>query len=169
MIEPSVALFGDAYELVNGQLAGLLESARARYALLVDKKGFVLAHREALWAPNPPSLDSMATLIAGSAAATSALARLVGEVQFHELIQQGEDVGLYLESVSEQTLLAVVFDHEALVGKIKLFARRVVAELREILEQAAHSPAPVQLDREFSTSASALLDDLFGKDAGGSA
>lgn len=163
MIEPSIALYGDAYDKVEGLLDDLLKNTQARYALLVDRKGFVLVHREALWAPRPPSLDSIATLLAGSISATAALAKILGESNFNELVQQGKEIGLYVELIGENALLVVLFDNRAPVGKVKLFAKKSVADIYNILESEKNAPRPeLNLDQNFSSGATALLDDLFG-------
>ncbi|HEX2863546.1 MAG TPA: roadblock/LC7 domain-containing protein [Deinococcales bacterium] len=162
MIEPSLALYGEAFSRVNGALDALLKGAHARYAMVVDRKGFVLAHRESLWAPKPPALDSVATLIAGNAAATSALAKLVGEPHFNELVHQGEHTGLYVEEVTDQALLAVVFDNTAPVGRVKLYAKKAIEEIEGIVA-AAEPIRDLNLGTDFASSAGALLDDLFGR------
>ncbi|MHA0034819.1 hypothetical protein ACXXDK_07820 [Deinococcus sp. PESE-38] len=54
MIEPSLALYGEAFARVDQHLEELLGATGVRYCLLVDRKGFVLSHKEALWAPRPP-------------------------------------------------------------------------------------------------------------------
>ena len=75
MVEPSLVLYGAPYERAVEVLEETLRETGARYALLIDRKGFVLAHKEALWAPKPPPLDTLATLVAGNAVyATQALA-----------------------------------------------------------------------------------------------
>ena len=52
MVEPSLVLYGAPYERAVEVLEETLRETGARYALLIDRKGFVLAHKEALWAPN---------------------------------------------------------------------------------------------------------------------
>ena len=161
MIEPSLALYGEAFDRVNDLLDGLLVKSHARYAMLVDRKGFVLAHRESLWAPKPPPLDSISTLIAGNAAATSALAKLLGERRFNELVHQGDHIGLYVEDVADDALLAVIFDQTAPIGRVKLFAKKAVEDISALV--ATIGPAEhVSLGSDFASSAGALLDDLFG-------
>ena len=163
MIEPSIALYGEAFSRVNEALDGVISRAHVRYAMLVDRKGFVLAHREALWAPKPPALDSIATLIAGNAAATSALAKLLGERRFNELVHQGEHIGLYVEEVSPEALLAVIFDETAPIGRVKLFAKQAVETISALVENLSPAEAgSVSLGSDFASSAGALLDDLFG-------
>lgn len=162
MIEPTVALYGDAFDRAAGVLEGLIDQAQVRYALLVDRKGFVLAHREALWAPRPPALDSIATLVAGNAAATQALANLLGEPKFNELVKQGEKQGLYVEEVNELSLLVMIFDTDTPIGRVKLFGKKAAAELDEITRNAVVMPRELGIDKDFRESADAMLDDLFG-------
>ena len=161
MIEPSLALYGEAFDAVEGHLGDLLTATGVRYCLLVDRKGFVLSHKEALWAPRPPALDSVATLVAGNAAATGALASMLGERTFSEQIHQGEKGVLYVESVLDKALLVLIFDSSVPLGKVKLYAKKTIAQLSEILAQVGDAPQ-IEFDRGFSDSAGALLDDLFG-------
>lgn len=167
MIEPSIALFGEAFEEASRVLERLLEETQARYALLVDRKGFVLTHRESLWAPPPPALDSIATLVASNAAATQALADLLQEDRFSELVHQGKDQGIYVEEVNELALLVVIFDKDSPIGRVKLYGKRAAALLDRITKKATVDAGAgkrnIGLDREYRESASAMLDDLFGE------
>jgi len=167
MIEPSIALFGESFEEASRVLEELLEETGAQYALLVDRKGFVLAHREALWAPRPPALDSLATLVAGNAAATKALAELLGEKRFSEIVHQGEQQGIYVEEVNDLALLVIIFDQNAPVGRVKLYGKRAAGRLDHITQRAQVESGAARnqlgLDTEYRESASALLDDLFGE------
>lgn len=162
MIEPAIALFGAPYQKAVDALDSLLRECGARYALLLDRKGFVLAHKEALWAPKPPALDSLATLVAGNAAATQALAKMLGEPRFNELLHQGSTHGLYAEEVGDLALLVVIFDNSAPVGRVKLYGKRAVQTLEGITKDAVVNPEQLGIDNEYREGASALLDELFG-------
>lgn len=161
MIEPSLALYGEAFDRVEQHLTDLLAATGVRYCLMVDRKGFVLSHKEALWAPRPPALDSIATLVAGNAAATGALAGMLGEKTFSEQIHQGEKGVLYVESVADKALLVLIFDSSVPLGKVKLYAKKSIAQIGEILSEVGDAPK-IEFDKGFSDSAGALLDDLFG-------
>lgn len=161
MIEPSLALYGEAFDRVEELLADLLAATGVRYCLLVDRKGFVLSHKEALWAPRPPALDSVATLVAGNAAATGALASMLGERTFSEQIHQGENGVLYVESVADKALIVLIFDSSVPLGKVKLYTKKTITLLSEVLLQVGDAPK-IEFDKGFSDSAGALLDDLFG-------
>ena len=149
---------------MNDALDALIAKAHVRYALVVDAKGFVLAHREALWAPKPPALDSIATLIAGNAAATSALAKLMGEQNFTELVQQGASIGLFITQLNEEVFLSVVYDNTTQIGKVKLFAKKAIEDVAPHLEklQPVEATAGMGFGNDFASSANSLLDDLFG-------
>ncbi len=163
MLEPSLDLYGETFERVEAVLANLLVKSHGRYALIVDRKGFVLAHQRAVWAPKPPSLDSLATLIASNHSANLAIAQLFGENAFHESVQQGTDVGTYVEELGSEALLVTVFDGSAALGKVKLFTKLAVERIRELLAEE-RGPAPtLNLDEGWSDGAVALMDGLFGK------
>uniref|UniRef100_A0A831XHL3 Roadblock/LC7 domain-containing protein n=1 Tax=Thermus islandicus TaxID=540988 RepID=A0A831XHL3_9DEIN len=162
MVEPSLVLYGALYERALDLLEDTLRETGARYALLIDRKGFVLAHKEALWAPKPPPLDSLATLVAGNAAATQALAKLLGEVRFQEVVHQGERMGLYVDEAGEHALLVLVFDEDAPLGKVKLYGKRAAEGLAGIAQEALAHPPKLTLDTEYREGANALLDELFG-------
>lgn len=161
MIEPSLTLYGEAYSRVDQHLEELLEQTGVRYCLLVDRKGFVLSHKEALWAPRPPALDSVATLVASNAAATSALANMLGERTFSEQTHQGENGTLYVESVGSDALLTLIFDSSVALGKVKVYTRKSIDKIVPILDEIKAMPQPT-LGENFSDGASALLDDLLG-------
>lgn len=161
MIEPSLALYGEAFARVDQQLEELLEQTGVRYCLLVDRKGFVLSHKEALWAPRPPALDSVATLVASNAAATAALANMLGERTFSEQTHQGENGTLYVESVGGDALLTLIFDSSVALGKVKVYTRKSIEKIAVILDEIKELPQP-ELDADFSKGANALLDDLLG-------
>jgi predicted regulator of Ras-like GTPase activity (Roadblock/LC7/MglB family) len=163
MLEPSLDLYGETYEQVDSVLADLLVKCHARYALIVDRKGFVLVHQRAVWAPKPPSLDSLATLIASNHSANVAIARLFGEAAFRETVQQGEEVGTYVEELGPEALLVTVFDGTAVLGKIKLFTKQAVERLRALLDEERSPPPALDLDETWSDDTVRLFDGLFTK------
>lgn len=163
MLEPSVDLYGGAYQRVDGLLEELLDKSRARYALVVDRKGFVLVHRRAVWAPKPPSLDSLATLVASNHSANAAIAQLFGDHGFTEMVHQGHEVGTFLEELGRDALLLVVFDHGAQLGKVKVYTKSTAERIRTILGELEGEEAPhLDLDEAWTESTEALLDTLFG-------
>src|SRR5690625_7357110 len=118
--EPSLVLYGQTFDEVDNLLRELISRSQVRYAMIRDLKGFVLMHARALWAPAPPSLDSLATLIASNYSANTAIANLFGEAGFKEMVQQGDQVGTYIEELGDKALLVSIFDRRAALGKVKI-------------------------------------------------
>lgn len=165
MLEPSLALYGETFDKVDALLQDLLSKSHARYALIIDLKGFVLAHQKALWAPKPPSLDSLATLVASNYSANLAIAKLFGEGGFKEMVQQGDDIGLYAQELAEKALLITVFDNSSALGRVKLFSKKAVEAIQVALSEGKNEPAPVMsFDDDWRDSTQALLDGLFGSE-----
>ncbi len=162
MLEPSLDLYGETYKKVEVCLDELLSKSHARYAMIIDLKGFVLIHKRALWAPKPPSLDSLATLVASNYSANTAIAKLLGESGFKEMVQQGEQVGTYLEELDDKALLVTIFDKSAALGRVKLFTKKAVEEIHETIESSTEEVPKVSFDDSWSDSANSLLDGLFG-------
>jgi predicted regulator of Ras-like GTPase activity (Roadblock/LC7/MglB family) len=165
MLEPSLALYGETFDKVDALLQELLSKSHARYALIIDLKGFVLVHQKALWAPKPPSLDSLATLIASNYSANLAIAKLFGETGFKEMVQQSDDIGLYAQELAEKALLITVFDNSSALGRVKLFTKKAVEHIQKALSEGTSEPAPVlSFDDNWRDSTQALLDGLFGSE-----
>ena len=166
MLEPSLDLYGETFDRVDAILQDLLAKSHARYTMILDLKGFVLMHSRALWAPKPPSLDSLATLVASNYSANTAIAKLFGESGFKEMVQQGSEIGTYLEELGDEALLVTVFDSSAALGRVKLFTKRSVEEIRVVLADAPEQAPKIEFDQDWSDSTEALLDGLFGSKEG---
>ena len=162
MLEPSLDLYGESYDRVDDVLGELIERSQARYALVIDRKGFVLLHRRAVWAPAPPSLDSLATLIASNYSANAAIAQLFGQRGFKEMVQQGDQVSTYIEDLGDEALLVTVFDDSATLGRVKVFTKKASELIRQLIAED-HGEAPtINFDAAWSEATDALLDGLFG-------
>jgi len=162
MLEPSLDLYGQTFDEVDNLLRELISRSQVRYAMIIDLKGFVLMHARALWAPAPPSLDSLATLIASNYSANTAIANLFGEAGFKEMVQQGDQVGTYIEELGDKALLVSIFDRRAALGKVKLFTRKAADEIKVVLDANTDSAPSFSLGDDWSNDADKLLDGFFG-------
>ncbi len=162
MLEPSLDLYGETFEKVDALFEDLLTKSHGLYVLIVDLKGFVIAHNKALWAPKPPSLDSLATLIASNYSANIAIAQLFGEKGFKEMVQQGDGIGMYVEELTDKTLLVTVFDSSAALGRIKLFTKKTIVEVKAVLAASTDTRPTMNFDDKWQSSTQSLIDGLFG-------
>lgn len=162
MLEPSLDLYGETFDKVDNLLKDLIAKSHARYAMIVDMKGFVLMHARALWAPTPPSLDSLATLIASNHSANTAIANLFGERGFKEMVQQGDQVGTYVEELGDKALLVAIFDKSAALGRVKLVTKSTAEEIKIVLDANSADAPSLTFGSDWSSDADALLDGFFG-------
>ena len=111
---------------IRALLAGFLQEAGARTALLVDRAGQMLAS-----AGEPPTFDhvAFASLTAADFSANDQLARMLGEPEFGALFHQGEKESLYLADMARRVILVVLFDNRTTLGLVKLRVQRTLLEL----------------------------------------
>ena len=76
----------------------------------------------------------MASLTAGNIAATSGLAKLIGEKEFPNIFHEGEQDHLHLSIVAQRAILVVMFDRRTSLGLVRLRVRKTIAQLTQIFE-----------------------------------
>jgi predicted regulator of Ras-like GTPase activity (Roadblock/LC7/MglB family) len=146
-------------------LDAFLKRSAAKCALLVDKDGHMITARGET---NEVDLDTISALVAGSFAATKALAHQFGEQDFSALFHQGKSGNIQLSLVADRALLTALFDDNTTIGMVRLYAAEAAKRLNDIFRRkmAAHvqtASVPAVKDREFTAGASDALDGVFGK------
>lgn len=159
-MDVSDRLHGQALLAVEAQLGELLAKGRARHALIIDLRGFVLLHIRAPNAAEPPPLDSLGSLIASNFSATTALAKLFGEDGFRELTQQGKDVVTYTEELGDAALLVSVFAASEPLGRIKYLSKKTAEVLLKVLSENTEAPPALALDGNWESDNDDLLEAL---------
>lgn len=164
-----MAAHHDAYRQVDELLLGLVNRTEVRYGMLVDHNGQVLSSQgneagflaETDEVKAGATVESIGTLVANNASATSALAQFLGEDTFGEQLFHGKRGTLYVESVGHSALLTLVFDRTVPTSKVRIYAKRTVQQINAMLEEIQRLPEP-QLADGFAQGAMAFLDDLLG-------
>ncbi|RLC41593.1 MAG: roadblock/LC7 domain-containing protein, partial [Candidatus Coatesbacteria bacterium] len=121
MVEPNLIMFEDDYTKVNQILTRLLEESSSKFVLLVDRSGQMISIQG-----ETETIDSMAfaTLSAGNYAATSELAKIIGEREFSVLFHQGESESIHISIVAKRIILVVVFDNRTTLGLVRLRVKK---------------------------------------------
>jgi predicted regulator of Ras-like GTPase activity (Roadblock/LC7/MglB family) len=119
-------LFAEDEQRLAAALARLCADAKARAAFLIDQNGRLLAA-----SGDTVGFDTtaLASLVAGSIAATGGLARLIGERAFSGLFHEGERSHLYITVVTEGLILVVSFDRGSSAGLVRFRVRRASEEI----------------------------------------
>ncbi|HMP84009.1 MAG TPA: roadblock/LC7 domain-containing protein [Verrucomicrobiota bacterium] len=114
-------------------LRDLLKSTEAAAALVIDKGGFLIAHKGEA---EQFDLTTIAALSSGAYLANQTIANLVEETNFDSVYQQGEKYSMLVTNVDEHCLLVVIFPAQVGVGAVKYFAAPACASIANQLKTA---------------------------------
>ena len=155
-------------EQVHARFTTLLESldreANAKFVFLVDKSGQQIAAVGELEGIDPTSL---ASLTAGTVAATDGVAQLVGEENFTNLFHEGRTDSLHITVVADQVILVVLFDQRSSLGLVRLRVEQRIPELGAIVKDLMAASDPAAQTKSTDTASMAQITDadidaLFG-------
>lgn len=149
-------------DAIEGVLDQLLSKIPSCSVLLADISGRLISVRNAKQRFNPTNL---AALTAGNMAATTEIARQIGEERPFQLIfHEGEEQNIYLSDIAGNFLLVVVFDNSTQIGVVRLFTRQAIKELLHLVEdlQTQQTSLGISVDDQFSDALSAEMEEVFG-------
>lgn len=121
------------FERLKHILAKLCVEAAARAVFLVDRDGQPITYHGEI---GDMDTTSFASLAAGNVAATSSMARLIGEDEFPAVVHEGEKESIFI-SVIGRSLLVVVFDQRSTLGLVKLRTKKASYEVSAVLDEVA--------------------------------
>jgi predicted regulator of Ras-like GTPase activity (Roadblock/LC7/MglB family) len=151
-------LLEDDVRTLGAALDDLLQKSEATSALILDKGGFVISETGDTRSFDATTLGALA---AATYAATQGIASLVGEENFSNVYQQGENYSLLVSNIDEHCLLVVIFNAQISVGAVKYYAMGAISQVAQQL-QVAGSRSP---DEGVDLSILNLADtaDIFAK------
>ena len=145
------------------RLKNVLERVRvecaARVVFLVDRDGQTIAFNGDIGDMDTTSFSSLA---AGNVAATTSMAKLIGENVFPAVVHEGEHESIFI-SVIGRSLLVVVFDERSTLGLVKLRAKRASHDIAAILDEAVKQSAVIAASANpvFAEITDEDIDSLF--------
>lgn len=164
--ERALVFYEEDINAIEAVLDAFLKKSAAKCSLLVDKDGHMISARGKTQGVDT---DTISALVAGSFAATKALANQFGEEDFTALFHQGRSGNLQLSLVHERALLTALFDDNTTIGMVRLYAKEAAKRLTSIFEQKAKEMAEAAESGEasgddgFRDSAIGALDEMFGE------
>ena len=125
------------FQRIKSILARLCVECAARVVFLVDRDGQPIAFHGDIGDMDTTSFSSLA---AGNVAATTSMAKLIGEDEFPAVVHEGERESIYI-GVIGRSLLVVVFDERSTVGLVKIRSKRasfeIAAAIQEVITESA--------------------------------
>ncbi len=109
----------------------LLRDALAKAIFIVDRDGQLVT---ATGETSGIDTTGLASLTAGSTAATGGLAQMLGEEEFPVHFHEGERSHLHVSLLGEILILLVIFDERSSLGLVRLRVKRAHPDLEQILQ-----------------------------------
>jgi predicted regulator of Ras-like GTPase activity (Roadblock/LC7/MglB family) len=131
MADTPIVMREHQYQKIEALLAKLRLDSAARVTFLVDKDGQQIAVSGDV---GDIDTTSLASLAAGNVAATTGMAKLIGEKEFPTLSHEGERESIHI-CVIGRVLLVVVFDERSSLGLVKLRVKQVSNELGTLFDE----------------------------------
>ena len=156
-----VILNGKQYDGITKILTELATKTKASAILFADMSGQLISQRGNTENMNTTVLSALA---ASDFAATSEMAKLVGEeAKFKLLFHEGEKRNVYLSNVGDNFFLVVVFDVSVTLGLIRIYTKKAIEDLGGILDDDSDSGENEDklIDSDFSSLLGDALDDTF--------
>ena len=159
MAETPFIIQEQQFQKIKTVLARLCVESAARVVFLVDRDGQPIAFHGDIGDMDTTSFSSLA---AGNVAATSSMAKLIGEDVFPAVVHEGELESIYI-CVIGRSLLVVVFNERSTLGLVKLRAKRASHEVAALIdEMTLHSEQnKAQSNAFFAEITDEDIDSLF--------
>jgi len=132
MLDTQLVMYDEDFRKILAVIQRLIRDANAKGIFVVDKNGQLIAE-----AGEVRGIDttSLASLTAGSIAATGGLAKIIGEEDFPVHFHQGQRDNLHITLVAKRMILVVIFDDRSSLGLVRLRVKKAGAELARIFEE----------------------------------
>ena len=131
-MDSQLVLYEEDHRRILGVIGRLVREANSKGVFVVDKNGQLIAE-----AGEVRGIDStsLASLTAGSIAATGGLAKIVGEDEFPVHFHQGARDNLHITLIAGRIILVVVFDERSSLGLVRLRVKKAGAQLARVFEE----------------------------------
>ena len=156
-----IVLSGEMYKAISGVISELATKTRAKTIVFADMNGHAITQRGTSTDIDIPNLTALA---AGDFSATAEIAKIIGEKkQFKFIFHEGEKYNAYLSNVGNDFLLILIFDTQTALGMIRIYTKRAINTLSQVLENSKESDEDSSsfVDVDFNKYLNEELDKAF--------
>jgi predicted regulator of Ras-like GTPase activity (Roadblock/LC7/MglB family) len=132
MHDTQLVMYDEDFRKVLAVTQRLVKDANAKGVFVVDRNGQLIAEAGEMRGIDTTSL---ASLTAGSVAATGGLAKIVGEEEFPIHFHQGQRDNLHMTLIAGRIILVVVFDDRSSLGLVRLRVKKAGTQLAKVFEE----------------------------------
>lgn len=109
----------------------LVRDALAKAIFIIDNDGQLIT---GTGETSDIDTTSLASLVAGAAAATGGIADMLGEERFPVHFHEGNETHLHISVVREALILVVIFDERSSLGLVRLRVKQAYEEMEDVLD-----------------------------------
>ena len=149
-MDHQLVLYEEDHRRILAVIGRLVREANAKGIFVVDKNGQLIAEAGEVRGTDSTSL---ASLTAGSIAATGGLAKIIGEEDFPIHFHQGLRDNLHITTVARRMILVVIFDERSSLGLVRLRVKKAGVELEKLFDEVRK-----RAESEGSAAASPFAD-----------
>ncbi len=132
MMHSSLVMYDEDHRKLLAVIQRLVQDATAKGVFLVDTNGQMVAEAGEMQGVDTTSL---ASLTAGNIAASSGLAKILGEEEFPTHFHQGQRDNLFITLVASRIILVVVFDERSSLGLVRLRVKKAGTQVAQVFEE----------------------------------
>jgi predicted regulator of Ras-like GTPase activity (Roadblock/LC7/MglB family) len=132
MHDTQLVMYDEDFRKVLAVTQRLVKDANAKGVFIVDRNGQLISEAGEMRGVDTTSL---ASLTAGSVAATGGLAKIVGEEEFPVHFHQGQRDNLHITLIAGRIILVVIFDDRSSLGLVRLRVKKAGAQLAKVFEE----------------------------------
>ena len=162
MHDTQIVMFDEDFRKVLAVTQRLVKDANAKGVFVVDRNGQMISEAGEMRGIDTTSL---ASLTAGSVAATGGLAKIVGEDEFPVHFHQGQRDNLHITLIAGRIILVVIFDDRSSLGLVRLRVKKAGVQLAKIFEEiqkkAERNQALGKVGTPFAEITDEDIDNLF--------
>jgi predicted regulator of Ras-like GTPase activity (Roadblock/LC7/MglB family) len=159
MVSSQMVIYEEEHTQLTQICEGLVRDALAKAIFIVDKDGQLVT---ATGETGGIDTTGLASLVAGSTAATGSLAQMIGEEEFPVHFHEGNSKHLHVSVIGDTLILVVIFDERSSFGLVQLRVKRAYKDMRQIIENVATKAASGNADLDlFGEITDDDIDSLF--------
>lgn len=156
-----MAIYEEEQKAFTAMCERLAHDALAKAIFVVDKDGQLIT---SIGETQGIDTTGLASLAAGSTAATGGLAQMLGEEEFPVHFHEGKKNNLHISVIGDVLILLVIFDERSTLGLVRLRVKRAYGGMTEILDKvlSRSDEAKSQAQDIFGEITDDDIDSLFG-------
>lgn len=150
-------IYEEEHERLESICDRLVRDALAKAIFIIDNDGKLITHTGET---GEIDTTNLASLVAGSTAATGGIADMLGEERFPVHFHEGNETHIHVSVIRDSLILVVIFDDRSSLGLVRLRVKRAYQEMEKVLDKVDEKQEEEGQPDVFGDISDDELDDL---------